>query len=106
MASRYQACHCPALSPATNKMLERHGSKANRIRTVPGAKFFQVLETRTGDRVHQGTPEPRPSSCKCVQRLRDPVTRLVVESIDPVEDFVHDVDAPLVIAHDLEFSNS
>jgi hypothetical protein len=41
MASRYQAFHCPALSPATSRMLERHGSSR-----AGGIPTDAVLPTR------------------------------------------------------------
>lgn len=32
IAVRYHLSHCPALSPATSKTADRHGSKTSRIR--------------------------------------------------------------------------
>jgi hypothetical protein len=77
-------------------MLHRHGSKANKAPHCPRPQLLQVLDARTCDRVNEWTAESRASGSKRIERFCDPVTCLVVEAVDPVEDFVDDVDAPLI----------
>jgi len=81
-------------------MLERQGSKAKRMRTVPGLSSL-VGDGRSVDGVHQGAAQAGSGVGERVDGLHDSGVGGGVEGVQPVAHFVRDVDLPLATRHAL-----
>jgi hypothetical protein len=75
MASPYHCVQRPALSPATSRMLSRQGSKANRIRTVPGRSSLRLAIDDPWIVSTRGRPRPGPGQGRRRRGCRWPARR-------------------------------
>src|SRR5215469_9587507 len=104
MALRYQPRQSPDLSPPVSRIADRHGSKANSIRTSvrpadPGRSSLRLPIDEPTIESTKGRPSAGPTSASRVDRVHYLRPCPHIKRSDPAQQVVGDPDLPFLDRH-------